>query len=772
MSRICPVHYRLSMVARLILAGLVPAALGSTVLSATVQAAENDETDPFAFFLDEPLPRATLEALEYKGYAEASFINIGSDNQQFSRYNGLYDKGLFFSLDLDYLNRDAADPADYFGLYGQDLGLKTSSAGVYWGRSNDYRLELGYSRLYQNNGLAYSPFQRLGTNSLTLPGGWVAASTADAMTGLNDADNLRLERQRDRFLFRFRKRFDEMWSFSTAFHNEEKSGLQTLGAAHYLDASNPHAVLLPQSLDYSTHQLDLIAHMRAERGNLELRYVYSSFENKADGLVWQNPYSTNYGPAVDYPNGYGQMSLMPDNQMHQWRALGNYRISDTLLAQADLSYSLALQNDDFLPYTVNSALSVPVDLPRDSLDGKVGTTTLNASLRQLVNSRLTVVAKYRYEDRDNRSPRDGYQYVRGDSGDQPGSEFSIYNRPVSHTKNTLGVESQYRFASRTRLDLGYEYEEITRYNAAVETTQEDHFSAGLSNGSVAGLGARLSVDYYDRGSDTYQWDQSYYALLDPQLINATPDSQRYNNHPLLSQYYLANRQRLQTRLNLSLGGGGQWQHNLDIVWRDDDYDQSELGLLWQQDTHLTLSSTWLPLDELSVTAYYALGYMEAEQRGRSFRGGQEKNAFVVIPPYPQASDPERNWTASPTDISNALGINSQWQVIRDVLDVTLDYQFTQTRGEQNLWAGANSDVPGADLPDNRSREHHLTLSGNYQLNQQLRLGLNYQYYRFNEDNWAVDGVQVDSIDKVLWSGSDTANETVNAVAVTVTYNLP
>ena len=730
------------------------------------------EEDPFAFFLEEPLPRETIEALEYNGYVTPSFQYVTKDNQQFGRYNGLEEDGWYSNLDFDYLSRDEDDPQRYFGFVGTDLGLKTRQFNLFRGATNDYRIQLDFQQLYQYNGLSYTPFVGIDGALLTLPAGWLAAPSTGAMTALNPEDNLELNKQRDRIRFTFRKRFDEMWSFETGFRNEEKTGLQTMGAAFYLDASNPHAALLPQTLDYTTRELDLAAHMTAERGNLELRYLYSRFENGESGLEWQNPYAANFGAAVDYPAGTGQMALAPDNQMHQWRASGNYRIADKWFTQADLSYSMALQDDDFLTYSINDALLVPVDLPRDSLDGEVHTTTFHSLIRHLATARLTLQAQYRYEDRDNQTPRDGYLYVRGDSVDQPAAEYTIYNRPTSHTKNTLGVEGQYRFPNRTRMTLGYEYEAIDRYNAAVETTKEDRFTLKIRNGSLQGLGVGFAIAYHDRAADTYHWDQSYYALLDAALINQTPASQRYNNHPLLSQYYLANRQRTEAKLNLALGGRGRWQHNLDILWRDDDYDATELGLEWEQHTNMTFSSTYIPGEAISITGYYTLDYLEAEQRGRAFRGGQEKNAFVVIPPYPQASDPARDWTVAPTDTVHSLGMTANWQVQQDVLDLALEYRFTHGTGEEALYSSGASGISSEDLPDNKLRQHHLTLSGDYQVNQDLRIGVNYQYFRYQETNWAVDDLQVNTIDKVLWTGVAAANETVNAIGVTVHYNLP
>ena len=742
------------------------------VCTGTPLAYAQAEEDPFAFFLAEPLPRETIETLEYDGYVEPSFFYISTDNQQFGRYSAMEEEGWYFNLDLDYLRRDEEDLKRYFGFYGRDLGLKTRQFNLFQGATNDYRFQFDYQQLYQYNGLSYSPFMGVDGPALTLPAGWVSGATTNAMTALNPVDNLELKKQRDRISFSFRKRFDEMWSFETAFRNEEKTGLQTMGGAFYLDASNPHAALLPQTLDYTTRELDLAAHMTTEQGNLELRYLYSRFENSDNGLVWQNPYDANYGPAVDYPAGYGQMALAPDNQMHQWRASGNYRLSDKWFVQGGLSYSMALQDDDFLAYTMNDALLVPVALPRNSLDGEVNTTTLHTLIRYLASARLTLQAEYRYEDRDNQTPRDGYLYVRGDSGDQPSGEYTVYNRPTSHTKNTFGVEGQYRFPNRTRMTLGYEVEQIDRYNTAVESTQEDRFTLKLRNGSLQGLGVGFSIAFHDRAADTYHWDQSYYAFLDADLINQTPASQRYINHPLLSQYYLANRQRTETKLNLALGGSGRWQHNLDILWRDDDYDETELGLEWEQHTNMTFSSTYLPMEAVSITGYYTLDYLEAEQRGRAFRGGQEKNAFVVIPPYPQASDPDRDWTAAPTDTVHSLGMSANWQVQKDVLDLALDYRFTHGTGEENLYSSGVSGISSEDLPDNKIRQHHLTMKGEYQVNQDLRIGVNYQYFRYEETNWAVDDLLVNTINKVLWTGGAAANETVNAIGVTVHYNLP
>lgn len=738
--------------------------------------AEETEADPFAFFLLEPLPKSIQQTQDYNGWVDLGLGYINADNQQFGRYSGLYDEGWYLDLNLDYLSWASDEKGtNYIGFSAQDLGLETRSANIELGRLLDYRFEFMYDQQYQYNGTALTPFTTTGSRRLLLPAGWVSGANTSDMSGLANLDNYDLEQKREILALRFKKRFDEMWSFDSRFQNEDRTGTDTLGAAHYLDGSNGHAVLLPAPVDYNEQQLDLSAHMRGKKGSVELRYHFSQFENSKDFLIWQNPYDAGFGVDVDYPNGEGMMGLAPSNDLHQFRVLGQYLFSDRLRGLVDASYSLASQNEDYLPYTVNSNLLVAESQPRSSLDGEVVTTTLNARVFHRTSQRLTLRGTYQYEDRDNTSPRDGYLYVRGDSADQPESKFTLYNRPTSRTRNTFGLEANYRFQGRGRLIASYQYEEVARHNAAVEKTKEDRVKVAVNAHGTTGASARFDVTYGERRASTYNWDQSYYALLDAELINETPATQRYNNHPQLSQYYLADRDQLQVKMNIALGSDNLWQHNLDVAWNYDDYDvhnETTLGLERSEYTNLTFSSSYFGSEDVTLTGYYALGLNRYKQRGRAFLGGLEKNAFVVVPPYPQASDPERDWVTRATDWSHALGVNTQWVVVKDKLDYELDFQFVDTASEQDFSTYGADDLYGVDLPDNASRVHHITFSANYQINKEMSAAFQYQYYRYDVDDWAVDAVDVDTVDKVLWSGDSSANDIVNVFALSVRYHLP
>jgi MtrB/PioB family decaheme-associated outer membrane protein len=375
---------------------------------------------------------------------------------------------------------------------------------------------------------------------------------------------------------------------------------------------------------------------------------------------------------------------------------------------------------------------------------------------------------YKLRDRDYDAPRDGYRYIRGDGGDQPRSALTVYNTAHDLTSQTAGFEAAYRLPLRSKLSFEYEFENVVRRNAAVEETDEGRFTVAYRIQPRTDFSARMSLLYGDRAADTYQWDQSYYALLDTELINATPDNQRYINHPELSQYYMANRERLEAKIDLSYLPSQRWNLGLNMQWRDDDYDKSNLGLTGAAWQRIHFSASYVASESLSGSVYAGWDRYESEQSGRAFRGGQEKDAFDIYPPLPQASDPNQNWDLDATDDATTLGANVLWQVAEQ-FDLRFDYNFVDTQSEQDFKTRPLGTVTASDLPEVETRLHHVKASGIWHLREQLSLQLDYQYYRYSSDDWARQDVNANTIDKVLTFGERNPNEKIHYVGVSAVY---
>ena len=726
---------------------------------------QQTQVSPYAPLALESRPLKTRWQTDYAGVAELGVGYTNDDNYMFGQYNGLQEDGATLIGNLQWQDFSNAD--SYWQISLSDLGLDTREGELTWGRVDRLRVKLGFDSQQQvRNDSGRTPFS--GDDNQQLPGNWISGLNTSDFSSLNESlHDFDRELDRDKVSLALDARLSDNWQLQTNLSYEEKEGHGDVGAGIYIDGSSADAVLLRSPVDYSTTEFDLGLAYDGGRLHLKGQLAYSDFDNNDDTLTWQNPYSS-YGPRVSYPDGNGGLGLAPDSEQFSGRLTGHYIFSTTTRLQFDGSYALASQDQDYLDYTVNPALVVTEPLPRNDFDGEVGTSTVNTRLLFRPLNKLNAKLFYKLRDRDYDASRDGYLYVRGDGGDQPGSAATVYNTNHDLTAQTAGFEADYRLPLRSKLSFGYEYEKVERENAAVEETEEDRYKLGYRIQPWSNFSARMHLQYADRAADRYEWDQSYYALLDTQLINATPDNQRYTNHPQLFQYYMANRERWEGKIDLSYIPADRWNLNLNLLYRDDDYDQSDLGLTEAQWQRAHFSVSYAPSNTLSGSVYAGFDQYEGDQSSRAFRGGQEKNAFEIYPPLPQASDPQQDWDIDATDTSFTLGANLQWQIAPD-LEMSLNYSYVDTKGEQDYSTRPAGTVVASDLPDVDTRLHQVEASGTWHMRDNLSLQLDYQFYSYKTDDWAWDNVQADTIGKVLTFGQANPNEDIHYVGASVIY---
>ncbi len=743
-------------------------ALVMATCAALAQTAEEavDDTSPATPLALENRPLPTTWKSDYSGTAQFGLGYTSDDNYMFGEYNGLSKQGPTLIGDLQWQDFHSSD--NYWQLSMSNLGLDTREGKLTWGRADHLRLTMGFDSQQQvRNDSGQTPFQ--GNVNQVLPRNWVSGQTTADFVTLNDSlrDFDRIL-NRDKVFVGVDAKLNDNWRMDSHLSYEEKEGHGDTGAAIYLNGAAADAVLLRSPVDYGTTEFDLGLGYDDERLHLNGQLAYSDFNNDDNLLVWQNPYNS-YGPNVAYPNGAGGLGLAPDNEQASGRLSGNYIFSARARLQFDSSYALASQDQSYADYTVNEALLVTVPVPQNDFNGEVATSTGNISLLLNPMTKLNTEVFYKLRDRDYDADRNGYLYVRGDGSNQPNSPETVYNTTHDLTSQTAGFEASYRLPRHSKLGFEYAYEEVERRNAAVDKTEEDRYTVKYRVQPWPNFSSNVHVEYADRVADTYEWAQDYYALLDTQLINLTPDDQRYTNHPLLMQYYMANRERWEGGADLSYLPSERWNLNLNLLSRDDNYDQSDLGLTESNWQRAQFSVSYTVSNSLSGSVYTGYDNYQGDQSSRTFRGGQEKNAFVIYAPLPQASDPQQDWDINATDTSVTLGANMQWQCAPD-MEVNLDYSFVDTRAEQDITTQPGASASASDLPNVNTQLHHLQASGIWHLQNNLSLQLDYQYYAYTTDDWAWEGVQANTIARVLTFGQTNPNEDIHYVGASVIYS--
>ncbi|TDG12458.1 MtrB/PioB family decaheme-associated outer membrane protein [Seongchinamella unica] len=698
----------------------------------------------------------------YAGHVQLGLGYTSDDNFMFGQYNGLQDDGANIIGNLHW--QDFSNRESQWRLSVSDLGLDTREGRLSWSNNGKLQVNLGFdSQIQVRNNSGETPF-RGSSSPLRLPDNWVTGSTTADFSQLGASlHGFDRELERDKLFAGLQLRLNDSWQLDGNLSYEEKQGTGDTAGAMYLDASSGDAVLLPRPVDYRTTEFDLGLAYNAGKLNLQARIDYSDFDNKDDILVWENPYRSRS------PESAGGLGQAPDNEQLRGRITGQYVFTPDARFQFDGSYAVSEQDQDYLEYSVNPAASVSQPLPRTSFDGEAQTGTLNAKLWLRPLRKLDIDLFFRGRERDYDNPRDGYRYIRGDGSRQPEQALAVYNTSHHFISNTSGVEARYRLPKRSRLQLEYAYEQIERENAAVEETEEDRFTLGYRIQPWDNFTAKAELRYGDRRADTYHWDQRFYALLDVELINATPDNQRFINHPELSQFYLANREQDQGKLDLSWLPADHWNLNFNLLLRNDDYDKTYTGLRYSYWERYHLSASYNPSQQVSATLYGGYDRFESEQMGRAFRGGAEKNAFAIYPPLPQASDPDRDWRTDTTDSSVTVGANLHWQ-LAEHLALEADYSFVDTESDQEFRTYGASDLEPEDLPTVATTLHHFVASGTWHMREDLSFKLDYQYYRYSSDDRALQGVRADSIDKVLTFGARNPNETIHYVGVSAIYS--
>ncbi len=596
---------------------------------------------------------------------------VDNENQQWGKFTGMTENGIYGLVDVNGVKRDDAT-GTWWMFRGRNLGLDHRDFRFDASRQGDWGLFLEYSQLPFNQPL------RIITSTSGI------GAPVQNPAGLPFAVPYNLDTRRDTFTAGLGKMLGKGFDVSLRFRDEVKSGDRRWG--------NQGPNFLAEPIDFETQQLDGVFSYAGEKLQIQAGYYGTSFDNSNSAV---------YVPTITGT----PVSTPPDNESHQGYVTGGYNFTPTTRGNFKVSYTEVTQNEAFFTATTAPAGSLAVG--RRSLDGKVETTLAQVGIVSRPLPKLTLRADWRYEDRDDKTPRLQYNTAT--------ASRDGFNVPLSRTTNIARGEAQYLLPMGFRIIGGIDYDkrerEVTptlRQVSWREETEEWSYRAELNRALSETINGRLSYTYSDRDGSAYL----------PANNNAGPD--------VIDPIHWADRKQDKWRLRLD------WLpvEPLSVQFTGDyakaKYDGRpsgpEKGELW----FYGLDATYVVTDD-----WQAIGW--ASQTKNEFNTstfGQSATAYdsgVLQPPTGFPNAPA--WFSDLKNTTTAFGLGLRGKATSK-LEVGADLFYQKDEDEYNVQAFSGP------LPEINVEQWNFNLFGKYALSPKSGVKLEYIYNRWETDDWA------------------------------------
>ncbi|MGE5468860.1 MAG: MtrB/PioB family decaheme-associated outer membrane protein [Ignavibacteria bacterium] len=722
------------------------------------QAARADEADDAVRAFSKP-----------DSYATFGVGELGGHREQFGRYDGLTEKGTYGILDLSVRKRDDAT-GTWTNFSGRNLGLDSREFRGEYERQGSWGAALDYSETPSRDPKTYYTGTR-GIGSTQLQYGTVGANAAAAQAGLYPATNeTHLGTKRKNATLSGSAQLTPDLSFFASFKNEDKNGTQLWGRG-----SNPEFAVQP--IDWTTQQLD--AGLNYAGKQLQLRGgISATWFRNANSYV-----DTIGGSAFAAAGGHTVLSLPLDNDAFQYFLDGGYSFTPRTRATFKASFSRARQNDDLSPISDvlravgGTGVNGVAAFAPTRLGGRVDTTTLNFAFSTKPIDRLSIVAKYDYNERKDKTPVQTF-------GIDTASGDPITNNPHSFTKQSGKVEGTYRLNGGYSAIAGLENERRTReldvgqdgaFEGTVkmrdrtdETTLRLQLRKAMAetlNGSLAYLHSRRIGSSWNNPAS-----ENLGALVAGGVAytDVTPTTVAFTN-----PFAYADRKRNALRGTLDWTPTQNASLQLNLQYSEDKYDPAKSGLQDGRDLLLSLDGAVALTKDWQLNAWASHDTSRMHQIGITYdprtTTALRDPSGAVLTTFPGSvgwvcssanTGPgqcnfDLVWDARLKDTNNFIGIgvkgkataklnagvNLQWS------ESTNDYPLATNVPAYNTNTGATpTNRSRVGPPDIKTTTLKLALFGQYALQKDMDLRLDFIHQRWKTNDWTW----------MTWNSSGTA----------------
>jgi len=686
----------------------------------------------------------------------AGRITDGEDDSAKAQEYRDLDSDVYGDLKVKYDKEDEY----FFEVTGKNIGRDDQHYTAAGGRYGTFKIEASYDELtHRFADDAETIYSGTGSDDLTLRGTKQDVPFPNRANRLNalsaNAKSVDIDLKRKKVEVNADVAAYDPLNFRVEFGREHKDGSRPFFGSFGLDNTEE----IPEPIDYDTTEVKFIGEYAQKPFYVNVSYYFSLFENNTDTLTWDNPFRAT--DAVGQPSK-GLIDLAPDNHYHNVSVSGSYmKIPLKTRVSATASWGWMIQDDDLVPYTTNTALTTPSgedasdpnSLPEKSADGEVITSLYHVLLTSSPVKLVHLKGKFRYFEYDNNTDQINFPgFVPADdffvTPDAPGAT-SIVNLPTSYKKTTVGGDLGFDLFEKTRLTLGYTFEQTKRTNREVDKQDDQIFGGSLDTNLLSWLDLRASYERTDRDIDDYDFDVYLESGQDLEQL------------PGLRKYDEADMTRDRFRFQATAYPWEPVALSTSFTYGEDDFDDSPYGLLEDKHYIFTLETDYTVSDRLNLHAFYSYEYYKNRQKD-----------FGEVPSSPVV---DADWFSRSEDIVNTVGAGVQAVLIPEKLDLDISYSFSDVDGKIDFH------TPAVDTDDfntvDETTIHILETKLHYTAWKPLVFTLGHMYEKFDYDDYNKDGftnVPTDSggnSNGAYLMGTLPEDYEVNVVYLRVTYRF-
>ena len=716
---------------------------------------------------------------------------------RFGQYNGLNKEGAYGLGGIDLRGGDGYDDSKNsalrWKLKGTNLGTTSRAIDGSVSDQGKWKLNLGYDELRHNiTDTFQTPLQgETGGNNFTLPQNFGSINTANGTPSARvltpgQANAFHTE---DEYTTRRNGSIGTSYTFSPQlsaqidYNHLDQSGAKLIGTGsqggiNLAGGSTGRAEgvnILMNPTSYQTDNVNAVLNWTGDKGHLTGGYYGSLFHDDYNSLSWQSALATG-ASGCQGSNCYvnNTMSTAPSNSLHQANLTGGYNFSSATKLAGGFSYGYNNQNESYAPTLIPQAngtsfnMMQPGGLPASSLNGVVETTHGDLKLSNQSIKDLTLSAGFKYNERNNSSTSNIYNYIN-----IANSPYTGVNTPYSNRKTQYEAVAAYRLTKAQNLNLSYEHESLKRWcNGVVGGAQ--CVSSPSSQEDKIGLTYRLkaleNVNFnagYSYGNRRAANDPNFLANAGNYAITTATSGSALNAGNFLGfvAYPYASRNQNLAKAGINWQATQKLDLGLNGRFTYDDYNAT-LGVRNGQSAGVNVDATYSYSDNGSVSAYWSW------QNGqRNLRSGATGNGASQI------VEPTNVWTNKLDDNSHAVGLlarhggllNGKLEIIGD-MSYSLDTSTYSTQ-VPFLSTCSNSDTLSCGILSPIKNELiSLKLTGNYKVHKNGMISLSYLYQQLNSNDYFYNGTQFGfTPNRVMPTGLQEQSYAVNVVALSYNY---